>query len=174
MQEIAEARRIVSCYLRRFGRFPVDLLATCRAMKITLRVTRLDDFDGCYLRLGGAGRTLILLNKATRHHRRRFSLAHELGHLILRHPPAQFIGGCFIEARQRWQEIQANRFAAELLMPAPALLKMGPMCACEIAERFDVSLQAAEYKAQEMGWIDKRKEIFWGEQIAAQLEAMGL
>lgn len=49
--------------------------------------------------------------------RQRFTVAHEIGHLIL-HPIGTFFRDERFNGKQPWEEIQANRYAAELLMPA--------------------------------------------------------
>jgi Zn-dependent peptidase ImmA (M78 family) len=77
---------------------------------------------------------LIAINRKSRQERRRFTLAHELGHFLnLWHQPMDWTGGFACSrsdlglgwsnratkvSRHVDQEIQANRFAIELLAPA--------------------------------------------------------
>lgn len=67
------------------------------------------------------GVTLCVLNKGHAATRRRYSLAHEIGHYVLHPPEESFID---VAARSSLssegsdsKEIEANAFAAELLMP---------------------------------------------------------
>jgi hypothetical protein len=78
---------------------------------------------------------IILVNQVARDGRRRFTIGHELGHfLIMSHKPVE--AGKFLCSRKdmaRWSsdqndqyarmEVEANEFAALLLMPPPMLRK---------------------------------------------------
>ena len=63
--------------------------------------------------------SLIGYNKDKHVHRKRFTVAHELGHLVLGHTSKH--GDHFLEAFDGegldLKEIEANQFAAELLVP---------------------------------------------------------
>ena len=95
--------------------------------------------DGLVLGLGGQRRKpLILIERAHHETRQRFTLAHELGHLLL----PWHLGGNFAcdtsgDQVEAWEassyEPEANRFAAELLVPAAWLDQ-------QIAERGDDSV----------------------------------
>jgi Zn-dependent peptidase ImmA (M78 family)/transcriptional regulator with XRE-family HTH domain len=84
--------------------------------------------------------------------RRRFDLAHELGHIVLH---AQR------DDKRRWQERQAHRFASALLMPADEIRGYLPtrgddLRALEqIAKDWGVSMQAALVRARDLGTIDE-------------------
>ena len=79
--------------------------------------------------------------------RRRFDMAHELGHLVLHRDR---------EADQRRQEEQAHRFASALLMPAHEVGPFLPRRANDLAALEDtaktwgVSMQAALYRAKDL------------------------
>ena len=82
--------------------------------------------------------------------RQRFTLAHELGHLML-HPLGTafrdhtFSGG--------WQEVEANHFAACLLMPRDLIqvhVRMN-IQAAELAKRFQVSRSAMAVRLGVLG-----------------------
>jgi len=104
-----------------------------------------DDFSA----LVSTREKLIGIN--SRHHRRRqrFSLCHELGHILLNHPP---------EARCGKREIalynaEADECAAELLMPTN-LLSAWLLCTrnpAELARIFDVSEEAMLRKLSAAG-----------------------
>lgn len=118
--------------------------------------------------------------------RLRFTLAHELGHRLLRH-----------EGNERWEEQEADCFASHLLCPRPALellaRRFDPLSAEQAAAAFYVSvscvrtvmlaepvdvdesllervgtlLTAAVAEVREIGhtgntcWLPKRAERFW-------------
>jgi Zn-dependent peptidase ImmA (M78 family) len=80
--------------------------------------------------------------------RRRFTVAHELGHYILGHQHAPRDTSDFSRSRSPI-EVQANQFAAELLMPAQVVRTMalsGRATVDQLAETFAVSRQAMEYR----------------------------
>ncbi|WP_020672542.1 ImmA/IrrE family metallo-endopeptidase [Amycolatopsis nigrescens] len=90
-------------------------------------------------------RPIVLLNPLKDdYYRQRFDVAHELGHLVM-HVDAE-PGG-------RTVEDQANRFAAELLMPADEIADQLPSRADwrrfgQLKQHWNVSLQALLYRAR--------------------------
>lgn len=96
----------------------------------------------------------IVLSGAGSERRRRFTIAHEIGHFVL-HPERrrpERRGG--VNAAWEGQEREADRFAAELLMPEPlvreAVAQHGPDAA-RLADRFEVSRQAMEVRLRTLG-----------------------
>jgi Zn-dependent peptidase ImmA (M78 family)/transcriptional regulator with XRE-family HTH domain len=106
--------------------------------------------DGFSCRPCGLDRPLICLSRDRGNPlRRRFSAAHELGHLLLHD-----------EAGGRQHEHEANRFAAEFLTPAaeiadllPARLDLARLL--EIQRVWGVSIQALLRRSLELGRIDE-------------------
>jgi Zn-dependent peptidase ImmA (M78 family) len=126
------------------------------------------------------GRRVIGVNSQHSDTRQRFSIAHEIGHALLHlpsEPPAtgdavvdrplevlfrDDLASMGVDAR----EIEANAFAAELLMPEAAvrdrfrsLLLQSPQrgieaVLSELAQVFDVSVQAMGYRLNNLGLID--------------------
>ena len=82
-----------------------------------------DEISGAIVRKDG--HVVIAVNPAHHHHRQRFTIAHELGHYFLHEGLEQHVDENFRVAWRNadsskavnWVEIEANRFAAELLMP---------------------------------------------------------
>lgn len=113
------------------------LQATGRSL---LEVARRYGTDGFTQQIHGE--YAIFYNPARSIPRIRWTLAHELGHILLGHSAvcrfAQPIGGKSQEDRQ------ADQFAAELLCPGPALCRCGLRSAQELAKLCDLSAQAAE------------------------------
>jgi len=107
----------------------------------------------------GAGRALVWANGAQPPARVRFTLAHELGHLRCGHDAHlaidsfETLSGVTSDAR----EVQANAFAAELLMPAAgvrALVDSGEPTletVVLLAAHFGVSTIAALYRLNTLG-----------------------
>ncbi len=136
-----------------------------------------EGFEGGLLTDEGRSSGIILVNKAARRGRRRFTIGHELGHFLI--PAHKPIGSenflCSREDMRRWaakeqdryaqMEVQANQFAALILMPPPFLrLQMqryrDPSLeqVVQIARHFDVSKEAAarayaEYHDQEVAVV---------------------
>jgi Zn-dependent peptidase ImmA (M78 family) len=106
--------------LRRTGIMdvPIDLITLSEGLGILILEENLEDCDGCIIMHGGAAG--IIVNKLIQNAgRKRFTLAHELGHFELhRHLSAWCDSTENIESG--WVEgldFEANFFAAELLMP---------------------------------------------------------
>jgi len=96
-------------------------------------------------------RPVVILNPIKRdYYRQRFDVAHELGHLVM-HGDAE-PGG-------RVSEDQANRFAAEFLMPASEIRELLPasmvghvwQSLARLKEQWGVSMQALLYRARWLG-----------------------
>lgn len=114
----------------------------------------LDDVDGLAAKVSRKGQDaarVIVIKRSTWSERKRFNLAHELGHLVME--VAHGVDG----------EKAAHRFAGALLMPADALraevgssrssLSLGELVA--LKERFGVSLQALTYRCKDLGIISQ-------------------
>lgn len=101
-----------------------------------------------------AGRWLVLLNGSEPLTRQRFSLAHELKH-ILDH---RFIGDLYQgipkDERAAWIEQVCDYFAGCLLMPRPALKRAyvsGDQNLASLARRFGVSQAAMQVRLNQTG-----------------------
>lgn len=88
-----------------------------------------DDVSGILVRKGNGENAMIAVNAAHGLLRRRFTIAHELGHLVLSHKGEVFVDKAIVNKRATSgqfvdpQEIEANQFAASLLMPRDALVE---------------------------------------------------
>ena len=95
---------------------------------------------------------VIVTDASESRHRRRFSIAHELGHIVLF--PEMY--PAFHDQRKSTQEERiCNRFAGDILMPDDAVklyYQEHPMPFVEsVAEYFDVSPQAASIQLKRLG-----------------------
>ena len=89
--------------------------------------------------------------------RRRFTLAHELGHCILEHPldSIQFRTNEFYDSKQAL-EAEANVFARSLLMPAVVLAKMNVHNVYDIMKLCKTSKQSAAIRSERLAKLYER------------------
>lgn len=145
---------------------PVEQVAS----RLDIKIQRADlgeDCSGVLVRNGN--RAIIGVNKRHHSNRQRFSIAHEIAHFVLHR------GDTYVDTRYRVhfrdlesgsgtkrEEMEANAFAAALLMPAAwvkdafeeqtfdlaedDVLKM-------LAEKFEVSTQAMTYRLMKLRMI---------------------
>ncbi|WKZ28527.1 MAG: ImmA/IrrE family metallo-endopeptidase [Patescibacteria group bacterium] len=81
-----------------------------------------DEISGFFKRNGKGNTPVIVINSAHPKERGRFTLAHEIGHYLLHAQKAVTINTLHFRKRDSslsldLEEIEANQFAAELLMP---------------------------------------------------------
>ena len=157
--------------LERFGEhLPIDVEAIVKALGIAIRAQELEDsVSGILVRKDG--RTTIGVNENHHPNRQRFTLAHELGHFLLHsNISSVFIDASIIFFRDgassdgsKAQEIEANAFAAELLMPEKQLREIinnQPLDAFDegavrrLAAQFGVSAQALTIRLTKLGLIN--------------------
>jgi hypothetical protein len=98
----------------------------------------------------------IYIRAADNRRRQRFTLAHEIGHYVLHR---DLIGDGLIDSALyrsklgEWYERQANRFAADTLMPrgiVRALFRGGMKSYVELAKMLDVSESAVKIRLEEL------------------------
>lgn len=90
--------------------------------------------------------------------RQRFTIAHELGHHVLDHPPSMRDPAANYSASYfQPREVAANKFAAELLMPYDAMrvlvFSRGMRKIEDLARQFDVSQMAMLTRLKSLGWV---------------------
>lgn len=143
---------------RGINRFPVDLKKAAGKLKLDKPVKILFVFDlpdeiGAYTRKTEHSYYVFVIANHP-HRRQRFSLAHEIGHLFMGHDIASLHAW---NEHDTAQEEEANKFAAELLMPAYEMYVMANRYRCDIPQLldktqsyFDVSLSAAAQRITEL------------------------
>lgn len=152
---------------------PVDLNQICKRLGISVisyerAVQLLRDYgleqasgqtDGMTFYRGNT--PVILFNQSCGAARIRFTVAHELGHLILGHvqPGAYTCVNREPSGGDSPIERQANQFAARLLAPACVLWGLNVRSAEEIAAQCRISTQAAEFRAERMKTLYKRNKF---------------
>ena len=151
--------------------YPLDVIGLANELGIAVYSTKIEnDKVSGYISKDGEGYYICVNKKhpATRQH---FTIAHEIGHYLLHKkildaggilPTTYKIGDginpCMPRANQanpeyKKMEIEANRFAAELLMPKAEFIKKANECEdlVELARAFKVSVGAASIRANSLG-----------------------
>lgn len=149
---------------------PVKVESFARALGMELVYRKLEDEVSGSLVIN-QGRATIVVNTSHNKNRRRFTIAHEIGHYILHGKSAQvFIDSAKVFNRDpisaqgtQTQEIDANAFAAELLMPESELLQdvgtssINPFVDQDridhLATRYRVSVEALLIRLTKLGLI---------------------
>lgn len=139
------------------NQLPVDPARIAHALGVTVKPSRGSPYSGqFYFELGNA--PVIVVETTEPVVRQRFTIAHELGHLLLEH------GSAFRDPARNFSvdifdptEADANRFAAELLMPAQAVrfhvLNKRTTDLTLLAARFGVSELAMQYRLKNLGLL---------------------
>ncbi|OIN09105.1 ImmA/IrrE family metallo-endopeptidase [Oceanisphaera psychrotolerans] len=108
------------------------------------------------------GQKVIKFNRNESTNRQRFTMAHEIGHHVLGHVTSSKSkhrdnAGSFSSGNNDWQEVQANRFAAALLMPKLAIetlvYREGMTNISRLAETLRVSEAAMYYRLKNLGML---------------------
>lgn len=165
-----------------------ELLTTCEALNAPIKLDVIAHRLGLSLEYASLGddvsgllviedrRAIIGVNKDHPVARQRFTIAHEIGHFLLHSSDSEL----FIDKKynavyrdkksstgQDRMEIQANRFAAALLMPKVLLeakineeeIDLGDDLAIEtLAEKFEVSLQALIFRLSSLQFFEQLQE----------------
>lgn len=157
--------------LRQYGitNAPVPVDSIARQMGVDIRYSTLDDELSGMIFIKD-GYAIIGVNKLHHPNRQRFTIAHELGHFVMHKPlitnevhvDRQFKvlmrDGNAATGTQR-EEVEANRFAAALLMPESLVLEAianhtfdiddeNPLSS--LAKQFKVSRQTMEYRVRNL------------------------
>ncbi|MCZ7459189.1 ImmA/IrrE family metallo-endopeptidase [Streptomyces sp. WMMC940] len=149
----------------------VEQLAADHGALVSASPFRDGDVSGMLLRREGQP-PVIGVNGAHPERRQRFTIAHELGHLLL-HPGREIVLDRPVRVNLRdktssmatdQEEIEANAFAASLLMPAEMvrreLVKLSPAvrqdpddCTARLADVFQVSTAAMGFRLINLGML---------------------
>lgn len=107
------------------------------------------------------GQPVILYNDAELPQRIRFTIGHELGHIVLGHvrPGEHTRQNREPQPGDDPMEQAANRFAADLLAPACALWGLDLHRAEDIARVCKISIQAAQFRAERMEILYQRNKF---------------
>ena len=150
------------------GSIPVDIEDAAKCLGLSIVEKELDDsVSGALI----AQKKIILVNSLHHEHRKRFTIAHEIGHFLLHSSLKQniFIDESLTFYRSKKSsfgvyvdEVDANNFAAELLMPEDYIKEYLDQNKVDIfdsfsienlAAKFNVSQQAVAVRLQSLGLI---------------------
>lgn len=148
----------------------IDMNELAKRLDVTLEFKPLGEISGALLRKNN--RIIIGVNNDHHRNRQRFTIAHEIGHLLLHSNNSLYVDKIFpVKLRDQSSseavdidEIEANAFAAELLMPL-FMLENEPELKRQVidyeyeniiaslAERYKVSTQAMTFRLINLGLI---------------------
>ena len=146
---------------------PVEQIAAARGAQLTYEAYE-GDVSGLIYR--DKDRVVIGVNSTHAPTRQRFTIAHELGHLVMHKGQPVFVDRLvrmnLRDGSSSDEEVDANAFAASLLMPRNLILqainrifeqtpRIGPGdLADELAGVFRVSPEAMRYRLENLGIVD--------------------
>jgi Zn-dependent peptidase ImmA (M78 family) len=116
------AKKVLKDY--KLSGVPTDLSVIFKNLGLKyIELNDADDIDGAIIEIKGKP-AIAVLNKARPLQRQRFTLAHELGHIFLKHTTRDVYDPEEIKDKAKPpQEIEADTFASELLIPYEQLKK---------------------------------------------------
>lgn len=125
---------------------------------IIVELDTIEKFDGVSFITDG-GTPIIVMNQNFSNDRKRFTLAHELGHIIMH------CAGNFPISDIRDKEDEANKFASELLMPEDYIkdslrnLRLSELSS--LKQYWLTSMSSLMLRAKDLGCIDKNKYQYY-------------
>ncbi len=141
---------------------PIPIVELARQLDIAdIREFETEGFEGGLITDTTRSSGFILVNRQARKGRRRFTVAHELGHFLMtHHKPSEDGFRCSRADMRRWEgkdkggtarfEVEANEFASLILMPPPiwrralsGFRQPDLSQVVKLARDFDVSKEAA-------------------------------
>lgn len=141
---------------------PVPLSVICQSLGIAL----LDNSNAHELRptesgisLKQNGKWYIIFDDTDTHGKQRFTVAHELGHILMGHALKNGYYTRKDNLIKPADETEADMFAARLLAPACVLWGIGATTAEQIAQVCDISLTAATLRSERMELLRKRNKF---------------
>jgi Zn-dependent peptidase ImmA (M78 family) len=149
------------------GELPINVNKVAQILGVSVKYVNYKDphiaktVSGSFVR----SRNLILVNANEIGYRRRFTLAHELGHFALHkdidgdilYRSDNIIDSDGLDQESKDREVEANCFAAALLMPRQVVNLLNDLNfkVEEMARMFDVSPSAMQYRLINLGYAKK-------------------
>lgn len=134
---------------------PVPIVRLCRQMGIRVQsFTPIDGNDGYSTIIDGEPR--IFVSDRCSAERKRFTVAHELGHILLGHVGMLGLVNREPDPKDNPIEQEANVFASRLLAPACVLWALNLREPEEIAAVCRISYQSASFRAERMALLYER------------------
>ena len=137
---------------------PIKVGPLCKSMGILVNLYQSnDDNSGHSMIVNGRARILVKQDEPIA--RQRFTIAHELGHIILGHVGEYKLVNREPSTADNPIEQAANVFASRLLAPACVMWGCGVRTADDIMLLCDISRQAAEFRMQRMNELYRRNKF---------------
>lgn len=153
------AKKVLKDY--KLSEVPTDLSVIFKNLGLKyIELNEADDIDGAIMEIKGKP-AIAVLNKARPLQRQRFTLAHELGHIFLKHTTRDVYDPEEIRDKTKPpQEIEADTFASELLIPYEQLEKYTADMSNidKLASTFLVSRQAITLAIMNFWKHDEKKK----------------
>jgi Zn-dependent peptidase ImmA (M78 family) len=148
---------------------PVDIEGLASKLGLGIWKRDLDDEISGMLVIQKDKQGVIVVNGNDLSTRQRFTIAHEIGHALMHHNSRDY----FVDTKVSWrksnyhptdayQEIEANTFAANLLMPESSLEQLiDPFSFVDedkvrkLSQQFKVSRKAMEVRLTSLGYISE-------------------
>ena len=137
---------------------PINTVKVCAELGINLHSYEPTDESAgmsCYIN----GVHHVFVSSAVSPERRRFTIAHEIGHIILGHVGKFELINREPSPTDNPIEQEANVFASRLLSPACVLWGCNVRTAVQIQELCKISRTAAEYREERMSELYKRNRF---------------
>jgi len=128
---------------------------------IVYEISTTEKFDGISF-ITEKGYPLIIVNKHFSNDRKRRTLVHELGHILMHNEANYAISGY---RDKKWRENETEIFTSEFLMPAEEIgrslqyLRMGDLL--PLKQYWLVSMSSIIRRAKDLGYIDKDRYRFF-------------
>lgn len=138
---------------------PIDLIGICNSLEIKVKEVDFDDDLS-----GMLAKNTIYISSNIHENRKRFTLAHELGHYLIHKKKDNSYKGVrfrseFISSKEKNEEREANLFASLLLMPTHYLneelknnTEISEEFIFQLAKKYKVSSIAMTIRLEKMGY----------------------
>ncbi|WP_049535879.1 ImmA/IrrE family metallo-endopeptidase [Vibrio harveyi] len=137
---------------------PINVSELANALGIVVRYEPMQNDDsGSLKKEKKSGKWVMTVNSLHHPHRQRFTIAHEIAHRIRHAANADSFSDTtfFRNGETNWMEVEANKFAAALLMPEKDFvdfIEKESSTVEDIASHFQVSSMAVRIRAQVLGY----------------------
>ena len=168
--QVNEVTRLINSLLKKANvrKPPVLINRIAKILNADVKIEVLDgDISGFLYRDGH--HAIVGVNQSHPERRQRFTIAHELAHVVLKHHGKFFVDrgsmifrNSFSSTGEDQVEREANNFAARLLMPEEMLKKdLGrvsvdlddPKAIEKLSRKYKVSVQAMTYRLTNLGFM---------------------
>ena len=150
-------------------KLPISVTEICKKLRIEIKYyIPKDNNSGISMIIGEQPFIFVNQNKSIEH--RRFTAAHELGHILLGHVGKYQFANNNLQNNDIPIERAADEFAIDLLAPACVIWGCGVKNADDIAELCRISKQAAEYRIERTKILYER-EAFLTTKLEKQIYA---